>query len=196
MLKGETNVNNRHTSYKVAVGGVVSALCLTLMFLTGVFPLLSMAIPIYAGALMIVVAKEVSASWAFAAYCAVSLLSLFLTPDKEASTLFIMFFGYYPIILPKLDKIKLAPLKIGVKLAIFNGAIIIWYKIIALIMGVYDFFGDFSFLGKYAEAVVIIFINLVFFLYDYTIEMIERVYVNWFRPTYFGKKKSEKKQNK
>lgn len=99
-------VNNKHTSYKVAVGGVVSALCLTLMFLTGVFPLLSMAIPIYAGALMIVVAREVSTSWAFAAYCAVSLLSLFLTPDKEASTLFIMFFGYYPIILPWLDKIN------------------------------------------------------------------------------------------
>ena len=78
-------VNNKHTSYKVAVGGVVSALCLTLMFLTGVFPLLSMAIPIYAGALMIVVAREVSTSWAFAAYCAVSLLSLFLTPDKAAA---------------------------------------------------------------------------------------------------------------
>lgn len=185
-------VNNKHTSYKVAVGGVVSALCLTLMFLTGVFPLLSMAIPIYAGALMIIVAKEVSTNWAFAAYCAVSLLSMFLTPDKEASTLFIMFFGYYPIILPKLDKIKLAPLKIGVKLAVFNGAMIIWYKLIAFIMGVYDFFGDFAFLGKYAVAAVMIFINLVFFLYDYTIEMIERVYVNWFRPTYFGKKKPKR----
>lgn len=116
-------VNNKHTSYKVAVGGVVSALCLTLMFLTGVFPLLSMAIPIYAGALMIVVAREVSTSWAFAAYCAVSLLSLFLTPDKEASTLFIMFFGYYPIILPWLDKIKFKLLRICCKLAVFNGAL-------------------------------------------------------------------------
>ncbi len=179
---------SRHTSYKVAVGGVVSALCLTLMFMTGVFPLLSMAIPIYAGAMMIVVAHEVSTSWAFAAYCAVSLLSLFLTPDKEASTLFIMFFGYYPIILPKLDKIKTAPLKIIFKLAVFNGAIILWYKLITFIMGVYDFFGDFSFLGEYAVVGVMIFINLVFFLYDYTIRMIEEVYVKWFRPTYFGKK--------
>lgn len=185
--------NNKHTSYKVAVGGVVSALCLTLMFLTGVFPLLSMAIPIYAGAMMIIVAHEVSTSWAFAAYCAVSLLSLFLTPDKEASTLFIIFFGYYPIILPTLDKIKVKFLKIICKLAIFNGAIIIWYKLITLIMGVYDFFGDFSFLGKYAVVGVMIFINLVFILYDYTIRMIETVYVDWFRPTYFGKKKPKKK---
>ena len=189
-------VNNKHTSYKVAVGGVVSALCLTLMFLTGVFPLLSMAIPIYAGALMIVVAREVSTSWAFAAYCAVSLLSLFLTPDKEASTLFIMFFGYYPIILPWLDKIKFKLLRICCKLAVFNGAIIIWYKLIALIMGVYDFFGDFAFLGEYALAAVMVFINLVFALYDYTIRMIESVYVNWFRPTYFGKKKPKPQSKK
>lgn len=185
--------NSRKTSYKVAVGGVVSALCLTLMFMTGVFPLLSMAIPIYAGAMMIVVAREVSTGWAFAAYLAVSILSLFLTPDKEAATLFIMYFGYYPIIVSRLGKIKYAPLKILIKLSIFNGAMIIWYKLIAFIMGVYDFFGEFSFLGKYAVVGVMIFINLVFFLYDYTIRMIEEAYVNWFRPTYLGKKKQKKK---
>lgn len=181
--------NGRKTSYKVAVGGVVSALCLTLMFMTGVFPILSMAIPIYAGAMMIIVAHEVSTSWAFSAYCAVSILSLFLTPDKEAATLFIMYFGYYPIIVSRLGRIRSAPLKILCKLAIFNGAMILWYRLIILILGSYDFFGEFSFLGKYAVAGVMIFINLVFFLYDYTIRMIESVYVNWFRPTYFGKKK-------
>ena len=181
-----------HTSYKVAVGGVVSALSLTLMFMTGVFPVMSLAIPIYAGALMIVVAHEVSTSWAFAAYCAVSLLSLFLTPDKEASTLFIIFFGYYPIIVPKLSKLKIPLIQTILKLALFNTAMIIWYRLITFIMGVYDFFSDFSFLGKYAVVGVMVFINLVFLLYDYTIRMIEDVYVNWFRPTYFGKKKPHK----
>lgn len=183
---------NSKTSYKVALGGVVSALCLSLMFLTGIFPILSMAIPIYAGALMIIVATEVSTSWAFAAFFAVSLLSLFLTPDKEATTLFIMFFGYYPIISPKLDKIKLPLIRTIFKFGVFNTAMIIWYKLIILIMGVYDFFSDFSFLGKYAVVGVMVFINLVFVLYDYTIQMIRDVYIKWFRPTYFGKKKPNK----
>lgn len=183
---------NTKTSYKVALGGVVSALCLTLMFLTGVFPLLSMAIPIYAGALMIIVSTEVSTSWAFAAFFAVSLLSLFLTPDKEATTLFIMFFGYYPIISPKLEKIRSKLLRTICKFGIFNAAMVIWYRLIILIMGVYDFFGDFSFLGKYAVVGVMVFINLVFILYDYTIQMIENVYIKWFRPTYFGKGKPKK----
>ncbi len=176
------------TSYKVAIGGVVSALCLSLMFLTGIMPLLSMAIPIYAGALMIVVAREVSTSWAFAAYCAVSLLSLFLTPDKEAATLFIMFFGYYPIILPKLNKLRIAPLRIIIKLAVFNAAMVIWYRLIVFIMGTYDFFSEFAFLGEYAVLGVMVFINLVFLLYDYTIKIIYDFYVKYFRPKYLGKK--------
>lgn len=184
---------SKKTSYKVAIGGVVSALCLTLMFLTGVFPLLSMALPIYAGALMIVVSHEVNSGWAFSAYFAVSILSLFLTPDKEAALLFIMYFGYYPIILPKLDKIKSKLIRILVKFAIFNGAVILWYKLITFLLGVYDYFSDFSFLGKYAAAGVLIFANLLFLLYDYTIRITEDAYVNWFRPTYFGKKKPKKK---
>ncbi|MBP1545717.1 MAG: hypothetical protein J6A37_03850 [Oscillospiraceae bacterium] len=183
--------NSGKTSYKVALGGVVSALCLTLMFMTGVFPILSMAIPIYAGALMIIIATEVSTSWAFAAFFSVSILSLFLTPDKEASTLFIMFFGYYPIISPKLDSIKFSLGRLILKFGVFNIAMVIWYRLIIMIMGVYDFFGDFSFLGEYAVIGVMVFINLVFLLYDYTIQMVRDVYIKWFRPTYFGKKKSK-----
>lgn len=181
------------TSYKVALGGVISALCLALMFMTGMFPLLSMAIPIYAGALMIIVAIEVSSGWAFAAYFAVSLLSLFLTPDKESATLFIFFFGYYPILLPYLGRIRPGLLRVGAKLALFNAAIVLWYKIITFVLGIYDYFGDFSFLGKYAVPGVLVFVNLIFVLYDYTIKSVEDVYVKWFRPTYFGKKKTNSK---
>ncbi|MGN0665935.1 MAG: hypothetical protein ACI4KF_05360 [Huintestinicola sp.] len=181
-----SRINN--TSYKVAIGGVISALCLALMFLTGVIPLLSMAIPIYAGALMIVIAKEVNTPWAFAAYISVSILSLFLTPDKEASMLFIMFFGYYPVLLPKLDQIKLIIVRLLCKFAIFNVSMTVWYKLMIYIMGSYDFFEEFAFLGKYAIVGVMVFINLIFLLYDFTIRRIVECYIYWFRPTYLGKK--------
>ncbi|MCR5806355.1 MAG: hypothetical protein K6G68_04890 [Oscillospiraceae bacterium] len=181
-------MNNTHKSYKVAIGGIVSALALALMFMTGVFPLLSFAIPIYAGALMIVVATEINSAWAWAAYLAVSLLSLFLTPDKQSSTIFIFFFGYYPILIPYLRRIKPAVLRFLVKYAFFMVAMFIWYKMITYLFGIYDFFSNFSFLGKYFTLGVVAFISMIFFLYDYTIEAIEEVYVQWFRPVYFGKK--------
>lgn len=191
-LKEDAGLNNKHTSYKVALGGIVSALCLCMMFLTGVFPIFNFAITIYTGALMIIVAHEVSTGWAAAAYCAVSLLSLFLTPDKEAATLFIFFFGYYPILLPLFRRIKSKLIVTVIKYALFNIAMVAWYKTITFVMGIYDFFGNFAFLGKYLTVGVLIFVNLIFLLYDYTIESVEEVYVEWFRPTYFGKKPQRK----
>lgn len=185
-------MSNKNKSYKVAIGGIVCSLSLTLMFFTGVFPLLSFAIPIYAGALMIIVAHEVDPAWAGAAYFAVSLLSLFLTPDKQSSTIFIFFFGYYPILLPFLQKIRPKPLQLAVKYGLFMGAVYIWYRVIVFLFGIYDFFANFSFLGKYITIGVLVFVSMIFFLYDYTIEAIEEIYVDWFRPTYFGKKPVKK----
>ena len=183
---------NKNKSYKVAIGGIICALSLTLMFFTGVFPLLSFAIPIYAGALMIVVSHEVTPAWAMAAYLAVSLLSLFLTPDKQSSTIFIAFFGYYPIILPFLKKIRPKLLSLIVRYALFMVCMFIWYKAITFVFGIYDFFANFSFLGKYITLGVVGFVSMIFFLYDYTIDAIEEVYIEWFRPTYFGKKPLKK----
>ena len=54
------------------------------------------------------------------------------------------------------------------------------------------FVADFSVRTVEPTAFVTEKFNLVFFLYDYTIEMVEKAYVNWFRPTYFGKKKQKK----
>ncbi len=188
--------NEKTTSYKVAVGGVVSALCLALMFMTGIAPLLSMAIPIYAGALMIIVSREINTKQALAAYCAVSILSLFLTPDKEAATLFIIYFGYYPIILPKLNQIKLSIIRVFVKLLLFNMMMILWYKLMIFIMGSYDFIEEFAFFGKYALLIVMIIINLIFALYDYTIKAIDDYYVRYFRQKYLGKKPIKKDKDK
>ncbi len=187
-------MNNNSKSYKVAIGGIVCALSLTLMFFTGVFPLLSFAIPIYAGALMIVVSHEVTPGWAMSAYLAVSLLSLFLTPDKQSSTIFIFFFGYYPIILPYFRKIKPKALCLAVKYLLFMAAMYLWYKMTTYLFGIYDFFSNFSFLGKYITLGVIAFVSMIFFLYDYTIEAIEEIYIEWFRPTYFGKKVIKKQK--
>lgn len=176
-------------SYKIALGGVMASICLMFMFLTSVFPLLAMAIPIYTGALLIIVAVEISSSWAFLTYAAVAVLSLFVTPDKEAAVLFIMFFGYYPILRRILeDKIKFKPLKWLCKLAVFNAAIIAAYYIIISIFGVYNMMDEFGFLGEHMILILLCFANGVFLLYDVTLSMLESAYVKWFRKVYLRKK--------
>jgi len=93
-------------SQQVALCGMVAALCTLLLFLTGMFPFSTYALPALAGLLMVSVAVETGASWAFTLYVAVSLLSLLLTPDKEAMLMFIAFFGHYPITKFQLEKIR------------------------------------------------------------------------------------------
>ena len=76
------NIMN-NVSYKVALGGVISLLCLLAMFLTSVAPFLYLTLPMIAGALITIIVVEVNMSWAFLTYVAVSLLSIFVTPNKE-----------------------------------------------------------------------------------------------------------------
>ena len=85
-------------STQVALGGMSSALCLLLMFMTGLIPFGTFALPAMAGIVLIVVVVEMGRSTAALVYGAVSLLSLFMCPDKEAAMMFIGFFGCYPVI--------------------------------------------------------------------------------------------------
>ena len=57
--------------------------------------MLDYTIPTFAGFMMVVMIVEVNKNWAIATYCAVSLLSIFVTPNYEATLLFILFMGYY-----------------------------------------------------------------------------------------------------
>ena len=82
---------------KVALGGVLAALSLTFMLLT-FFPFATYALPAIAGAVLIPFVVEVNAKSAWLVYAAVAILSLFISPDIEAKTLFISLFGYYPIL--------------------------------------------------------------------------------------------------
>ena len=97
----------KKTRYKVALGGVIASLALFCMFCTSLAPFLTYAAPMFAGTLMIIMVVEISYSWAFLTYAAISVLSLFITPDKEAAMLFIFLLGYYPIFA--------APMKIGIE---------------------------------------------------------------------------------
>ena len=102
----------KKVSYKVALGGVVASLCLLLMFLTAVFPVLSMTLPVFSGMLIAVVAIEISVPWGFVTYAAVAVLSVFVTPDKEAAVFFILFFGYYPVLKALLERRRIKWLQI------------------------------------------------------------------------------------
>lgn len=173
---------NNKVSFKVSLGGITSAICLLLMFMTGFMPLLVYTLPAIAGALLIVIVIEVNRKWAFVTYASVSILSLFITPDKEAAMLFIFFLGYYPIIKSIIEKLKNRVFEWGSKLILFNISIIIAYKISINVLGVVDMTQELSFLGKYSMLGLLALANVVFVIYDVALTRLISSYIERFRP--------------
>lgn len=111
---------NSKKSSKTAVGGVITALSIVLMFLTSVIPTLTYALPAAAGFLITLIVIEIDKKWALGVYVAVSLLSVLLIADKEAAVMYIMFFGYYPIVKAIFEKHFHSMLLWVLKFAVFN----------------------------------------------------------------------------
>jgi len=175
-------------SYRVALGGVIAALCILSMFMTGVAPFLYITLPMIAGALLTIIVVEVNASWAFLTYIAVSLLSIFVTFDKEAAIIFIIFFGHYPILKYKISKIKSKILQTVIKFLVFNICIVADYQITIHLLGISDFMDDFAILGKYGIYILWIFSNVFFVFYDYVLGGCVDLYLKYLKPKIYGSK--------
>ena len=93
-------------STQIALGGMFSALCVSLMFMTGLAPFATYAIPMLAGAMLIPVVVELGPKTAVMVYISVGIISIFVAADKEAAMMFLVFFGYYPILKQKLERLS------------------------------------------------------------------------------------------
>lgn len=149
-------------SYRVALGGIVASLCLTVMILTGIVPALYIAAPMVAGMMMIILAEEVSESWGWLTYLAVSLLTLLMNPDKEAALMFVLFFGYYPLLRPRYDRLKIRWLRLLLKLLHYNAFLVTDYLITVYVLGLPTFEDTLPWM--YAGLIAVS--NLIFLGYD------------------------------
>lgn len=178
----------RDISYRVALGGIVSALCLVTMFLAGVLPALYLLLPGIAGILLMIIAAEVNTGWAFLTYLAVGLLSMFITFDKEAALIFIMFFGHYPILRFYIQKINIKPIRLAVKLLLFNICIIAFFYVTVYIFGLKEMLEEFDDLGKYGAYIMLGISNLVFLFYDFDLNYMYRLYRSRLMPKFRKKR--------
>lgn len=104
-------------SWAMAYCGMAAALCVALMLLGAVVPVLMFIAPAVASLLIATVCMECGMKMALTAYGAVSLLSLLFVPDKEVALVFVFLLGYYPLVKPKLERIRPKLLRGGVQAA-------------------------------------------------------------------------------
>ncbi len=176
-------------SYRVALGGIITALCLLLMFLTGVMPLLYLALPMVAGALLLIIVSEIGTDWAVLTYAAVSLLSIFVTFDKEAALIFILFFGHYPILRQQLEKLPGKALVWLGKCLTAGICFAADYYATIYVLGLKELAQEFAGLGRYALPVISLLLLGMFLCYDYALGGMLLFYRNWFKPKILGRSK-------
>ena len=162
-------------SGKIALGGLLTALGVVLMFLTGLIPIGTYALPAIAGVLLIVAVIEIGAKWAWMIYAAVAVLSLLFAADKEAALLFVLFFGYYPVLKSFLERISNKVLSWISKFAVFNVAVVAcFFLAVNFLQLPEDSFTEF---GIYLPWVFLILGNAVFLIYDIALSGLVATYV-------------------
>lgn len=147
---------------QMALGGVMAALAVTVMAMGGLIPVATYICPMICMMILTLVLQICGRKTAWAWYGAVAILSLLMGPDKEAAAVF-LFLGYYPIIKPKLDRMKWKWLW---KSLLFNSTILAMYALLFHLFGMAQIASEFSELGTVMLALMLVLGNVTFFLLD------------------------------
>ena len=98
----------------------------------------------------------------WAAWVSVSILSLLLVTDRETALVYV-FFGWYPMVRPRVAAIRSKALRFGMKLLICNGLIFTLYGLVLRLMGLTS---DLLEATKVMNALLLVLGNIVFLLLD------------------------------
>lgn len=166
---------------QLALSGVMTGLALAIMLATLLLPSMTYALPMVAGALLVIPCIEFGTGAALTAYVAVSILSFILPVDKEAALMFVLLFGLYPILKKYFEQIKPRLIELLVKLLYFNAAAIgagaaAWF--------VFRIPIDDGSLGRWAIPILLAAGNVLFFIYDYTLTLCITVYLRRLQPVF------------
>ena len=141
---------------------MMAALAAVIMSLGGLIPVATFTSPMLCMLLLAFVTKVCGKRIGWAWYGAVSILSLLMSPDKEAAAIFV-FLGFYPIVKPTLDSMKLGFI---LKLIMFNSLILTMYWLLINLFGMAQVAAEYRELGLVMTALMLLLGNVTFFLLD------------------------------
>ena len=140
----------------------MAALAVVIMCLGTIIPMATYLCPIFCMLILKAVFGMCGSRIAWAWYGAVAILSLLMAPDKEAAAVFLTL-GYYPIVKPKLDSMKMNWLWKGL---MFNTSILAMYWLLMQLFGLEQVVRDFEGMGIFFIVLLLVMGNMTFFLLD------------------------------
>lgn len=169
------------TSRQMALCGVLSALAVSLLLLGSVIPAATFCAPLLAMAALLPVREECGPRAAGTAWAAASLLGLLLAADRELALVY-LFFGWYPVVRPRIAKISSRLGRLAWKLVICNGAILLLYGLLRKVLGLT---ADLEEAGRGFPALLLALANAVFLLADRALERLTLLWQRKLRSRFF-----------
>lgn len=156
-------------SFKLAFGGVATALALVFMLITPILPIALYSCAVLSGLCVALACEEIGIRLGCCVYAAVSFLSLLLIPDKEPVIIFMLLFGIYPVLNAILDKSRNKLLtkrfiRTVIKLIFINAACVVYFFMTVYILGVPK--ESFNIGDVYLPWVFLLFGNIICIMYD------------------------------
>ena len=156
----------------LALCGVLTALAAVLLCLGGILPGMVFCAPILAMSVLLPVLEELGPKAAGTAYAAVSILALLLAPDRETAFVY-LFFGWYPILRPKIAALPSRPLRVLARIAVCSAAALLLYGLVLRLMGLT---ADLLDSVWYFNAALLAAGNVVFLLTDSTLARLTSIW--------------------
>ena len=146
---------------RLTVCAMFAALSVVMLYLGSLVELLDISMAVIASLLCVVAVIEYGKGAPWMIYGATAILSLVLLPNKTPAVLYAMFFGYYPILKEKFEKLP-GVISWVLKEITFNLALIIMGVATVLIMlGV-----DNALVNPITVGIAVVLAEVVFVLYD------------------------------
>lgn len=154
----------KNSAGAVALGGTLAALAVVFMTLGGIIPIGTYCCPILASLLLIPVLDRCGVGLAWAWYGAVAILGALMCPDKETAAVFV-FFGYYPICKPWLDRLPRLLRRLS-KALLFNLSVAVMYALLIFVLGMDALGEEFRQTGAVMLILLLVLGNVTFLLVD------------------------------
>lgn len=150
---------------------MLAALQLVLMYMGSVMPSWKLALTALAGIINAAVLIECGAVSSVLSFAVVGVLGAVMLPQKSIALLYIVFFGYYPLIKSLAERTKSRIVEWSVKVVVFNFACVICWAALR-----FGFITDIA-LPDITLVLLWLGLNAVFVIYDMGLSKLIMLYV-------------------
>ncbi len=171
-MKDNKQKNKSYSAKKLALCAMLSAVGVVLLYAGALIDVLDISMAVIASLVCVIAVIEYGGSAPWLIYGVTSVLSLLLLPNKTPAAFYVLFFGFYPILKEKLEKLPRI-ISWVLKELTFNACFIILALLSIFVLGL----ADNTLLGPVTIIITIILSEAVFVLYDIALTRLLTFYI-------------------